>query len=498
MLLRIYKRILVLTAVTTIGLCPPSAGKSAICSAEQPGKPNVILILADDLGYTDLGCYGSRYYQTPNIDRMAAEGLRFTSGYTCGPNCQPTRAAMMSGQYGPRTGVYTVGSIERFPWRTRSLRPVDNVEKLPTNKVTLGQAMKACGYVTGLFGKWHLGEDAEHHPLARGFDESIVSMGKHFNFNTNPKTEYPEGTYLADFLTDKATDFIRRHRQEPFFLCLHHFAVHSPWEAKAEWIRKFQGLPAADGHHDPVYAAMIASVDESVGRVLATLDELHLAENTLVIFTSDNGGVGGYAREGIGGTDITDNAPLRGGKGMLYEGGIRVPYIFRRPGTVPAGKECDVPICSVDLFPTLLDLAGGTPPDDYPLDGVSYACILTGQSGEALKDRAIFWHFPGYLGAGKGTWRATPLGAIRQGDWKLLQFFEDGRIELYNLREDIGERHDLAEQQPQKTAELMARLRAWQAEIHAPMPTPHTPEKGADAPPPTRARNPRRAAIQDP
>lgn len=472
---------------------------STTCFAKQTeAKPNVILILADDLGYTDLGCYGSGYYQTPHIDRMAAEGMRFTSGYTCGPNCQPTRAAMMSGQYGPRTGVYTVGSIERFPWRTRSLRPVDNVEKLPTNKVTLGQAMKSCGYVTGLFGKWHLGEDAEHHPLARGFDEAVVSSGRHFHFNTNPKTEYPEDVYLADFLTDKALDFIHRHRDEPFFLCLHHFAVHSPWEAKAEYIRKFESVPPTGGHHDPVYAAMIASVDESVGRVLETLRQLNLAENTLVIFTSDNGGVGGYAREGIGSSEITDNAPLRGGKGMLYEGGIRVPYIFWRPGTVPTGKECDVPICSVDLFPTLLDLAGGTPPVGYPLDGISYAKLLTGQDGDAWSERPIFWHFPGYLGGGKGTWRTTPVGAVRKGDWKLLQFFEDGRIELYHLREDIGEKRNLAEQRPEVTAELLALLKSWQAEIHAPMPTPHTPETAAKPPAPPGPRNARRRANQAP
>ncbi len=468
---------LLLALATLITTCPPMVPAFNFCFAAKPdARPNVVLILADDLGYTDLGCYGSRYYRTPHIDRMAAEGMRFTNGYTCGPNCQPTRAAMMSGQYGPRTGVYTVGSIERFPWRTRSLRPADNVAELPTNKITLGQAMQSCGYVTGLFGKWHLGDDADHHPLARGFDESIVSMGKHFHFNTIPRTEYPEDAYLADFLTDKAVDFIHRHRDGPFFLCLHHFAVHSPWEAKTELIQEFRDLPAEGGHHDPVYAAMIAGLDESVGRVLKTLHELNLAENTLVVFTSDNGGVGGYAREGLGGKDITDNAPLRGGKGMLYEGGIRVPYIFWQPGTVPGGKECDVPICSVDLFPTLLDLAGGTPPEAYPLDGTSYAAILKGHGGDALKDRALFWHFPGYLGAGKGTWRTTPVSVVRKGDWKLLQFLENGRVELYDLRNDIGEKENLAEQHPQKTAELLRLLQAWRAEIRAPMPSPHTPE----------------------
>lgn len=247
-----------------------------------------------------------------------------------------------------------------------------------------------------------------------------------------------------------------------------------------------------------VYAAMIASVDESVGWVLETLRKLHLDENTLVIFTSDNGGVGGYAREGIGGTDITDNAPLRGGKEMLYEGGIRVPYIFWRPGTVPPGKECDLPICSVDLFPTLLDLAGGTPPTGYPLDGISYAKLLTGQSGDAWSERPIFWHFPGYLGGGKDTWRTTPVGVVRKGDRKLLQFFEDGRVELYHLRDDIGEKRNLAEQQPQVTAELLTLLKAWRAEIQAPMPSPHTPETAAETRGSAGSRNPRRRAIQAP
>lgn len=321
-------------------------------------KPNVIFILADDLGWTDLGCQGSTFYQTPNIDKMASSGLRFTNAYACGPNCQPTRAALMSGQYGPRTGVYTVGSIERFSWRSRPLRPVDNVPKLPLDRKTVGDVMKSAGYATAMFGKWHLGQDSEHHPSQRGFDEAIVSAGKHFNFATQPKVNYPKGTYLADFLTDKAVDFIKRNQDKPFFLYLPHFGVHSPREAKPEWIARFKNRPAAGGHHNPVYAAMIASVDESVGRVLATVDDLKLSEKTIVIFSSDNGGVGGYVREGLKKTGgVTDNAPLRSGKGSLYEGGVRVPWIVRWPSKVPAGVT-DTPIISVDLLPTLMELSG--------------------------------------------------------------------------------------------------------------------------------------------
>ena len=382
--------------MTFVAACAWLAGLSA--GANPDRKPNVVIILADDLGYTDVACYGSRYYETPNIDRMAAQGVRFTHGYSCGPNCQPTRAALMSGQYGPRTGIYTVGSIERFAWRTRPLRPVDNVTSLPLQTITLAQAMKAAGYATGLFGKWHLGQKGALHPGKRGFDDAIVSAGQHFDFATNPKTDYPAGSYLADFLTDRAIGFIKQHQGEPFFLCLHHFAVHAPHQAKSELVAKFQDKPPVGGHHSPVYAAMIASVDESVGRVLKTVDDLGLDNNTLVIFTSDNGGVGGYAREGImGGGKITDNAPLRGGKGMLYEGGIRVPYIFRWTGKIPVGSNCDEPINSVDLFPTLLDLAGAVPQPTSLLDGVSYLRLLTSGGHGKLSREALFWHFPGYL-----------------------------------------------------------------------------------------------------
>jgi arylsulfatase A-like enzyme len=441
-------------------------------SPAADARPNIVFILADDLGYTDVACYGSKYYETPSIDRMAAQGMRFTDGYTCGPNCQPTRAALMSGQYGPRTGVYTVGSIDRFDWKSRPLRPVDNVVDLPLEKITLAQSLKRSGYATALFGKWHLGQQGPYHPLRRGFDESIVSMGQHFDFATSPKTDYPPGTYLADFLTDKAVDFISRHKDGPFFLGLHHFAVHAPHQAKKDLIARFQDKPAQGGHHDPTYAAMIASVDESVGRVLRTLDDLGLSEKTLVIYTSDNGGVGGYAREGIGRAGaITDNAPLRGGKGMLYEGGVRVPYIFRWPGTIAPGTTCAEPINSVDLYPTLLEVAGAKRPEGYPLDGSSYVALLTSGGQGSLDRDALFWHFPGYLGAGPGAWRTTPAGSIRAGDWKLIEFFETGKRELYNLRDDPSEKTDLAARMPDRASALYARLLQWRKAVNAPMPT---------------------------
>jgi len=438
-------------------------------------KPNIVFILADDLGYTDLACYGSKYYETPHLDRVAAQGMKFASGYTCGPNCQPTRAALMSGQYNPRTGVYTVGGIDRFAWQTRTLRPVDNVQNLPLEKITIGQAIKKAGYSTGYFGKWHLGQDGDYHPGKRGFDEAITSMGVHFDFKTQPKVDYPKGTYLADWLADKSVDFIRRHKEKPFFLVLAHFAVHTPLQAKQNWIDHFKPKSPVGGHQNPTYAGMIASVDESVGRIMALLDELKLSDNTLLVFSSDNGGVGGYEREGIQGGDVTDNAPLRGGKGMLYEGGVRIPYIFRWPGKIKSGTVCNEPINSVDLYPTLVELAGGKPDPAYTLDGTSYLNLLTG--GSKAKRKALYWHFPGYLGSGGNTWRTTPVGTIRDGDWKLLEFFETGKRELYNLKDDIGEKHDLAGSQPDKLKELHDKLLAWRKQIGAPMPTPNTPSE---------------------
>jgi arylsulfatase A-like enzyme len=445
-------------------------------------RPNIVFILADDLGYTDLACYGSRYYETPNIDRLAREGMRFTAGYTCGPNCQPTRAALLTGQYGPRTGVYTVGSEDRFDWPSRPLRPVENVTDLPLEKTTVANALQEAGYATAMFGKWHLGKSAKYHPSRRGFDEAIVSQGRHFNFQTDPPVPRDPHAYLADFLTDQAVRFIRKHQNEPFFLYLPHFGVHNPYEAKEPLIDHFRDKPPAGGHRDPVYAAMIASVDESVGRILELLDELNLADKTLVILSSDNGGVGGYQRLGIQAHDTTDNSPLRGGKGMLYEGGIRVPYIFRQPGFVPSGSVCEAPINSVDLFPTLLEIARAKPPSE-PLDGVSYVSLLKGEA-DGLAERAIYWHFPGYLGAGKNTWRTLPVSVVRQGDWKLLEFHEDGRLELYNLRDDVGEEHNLAEKMPDRAAALRRQLESWRKQIGAKMPRPN-----ADRRPPRTGKN---------
>ncbi len=440
-------------------------------AAAAERKPNIIYILADDLGYTDLGATGSRYYETPNLDRLASQGLRFNRYYHC-QNCQPTRAALMSGQYGSRTGVYTVGSEDRFSWWKRSLRPVPNVTQLPLDRSTVAQSLRQTGFATAMFGKWHLGEQGEYHPARRGFAEAIVTMGKHFDFSTNPKTEIPVGMYLADFLTDKAVDFIRRKKDMPFFLYLPHFGVHAPHQAKPELIAKFKSKSPVGGHHDPTYAAMISSVDDSVGRILAVLDELKLSENTILIFASDNGGVGGYVREGLKKAgDVTDNAPLRSGKGSLYEGGIRVPFFVRWPGVTPPGAVCETPATHVDIYPTFLEVSGGSKPNQ-PLDGESLVPLFRDPAAKLKRD-VVFAHFPGYLGAGQNTWRTTPVGVAISGEWKLLEFYEDHRLELYKLSDDVGESKNLAEIFPDKANELLVKLRAWRKETGAKMPSSH-------------------------
>jgi arylsulfatase A-like enzyme len=479
--------------LATLTACLLLCGQALAESAAS--RPNIIFIMADDLGYTDVACYGSKYYETPHIDRLASQGVKFTNHHHC-QNCTPTRAALMSGQYGARTGVYTVGGIDRFDWNSRSLRPVDNVTELPLDRDIIAKQLKAAGYATGMFGKWHIGQKGDYLPGQRGFDEAIVSMGSHFDFPTNPKTEYPKGTYLADFLTDKAVDFITRHKDEPFFLYLPHFGVHVPYQAKADLIAKFKPKPGVGGHNNPTYAAMIASVDESVGRVMKALDELKLADNTVLIFTSDNGGVGGYGRpDGLirepgkegqatkktaadqDGGGITDNAPLRSGKGSLYEGGTRDPFIVRWPGVTKPGSTCGVPTVHVDIFPTFLEIASAPKPRQV-LDGESLVKLFR-DPGAKLQRDAIYQHFPGYLGSGPGRWRATPVSLIQVGDWKLMEYLEDGHLELYNLRDDLGEKKNLAAEMPDKAKELHARLVAWRTEVMAPMPTKN---EGAPAP----------------
>jgi len=464
------------------------AGPTAPTGTGRDRPPNILFILADDLGWRDVGFMGSTYYETPNIDRLARGGMVFTSAYSGAPNCAPTRACLMSGQYTPRHGVYTVGSSARGNPKGRRLVPIPNNPTLPSSVVTLAECLRRAGYATGHFGKWHLGGDPDTRPEGQGFDVNVG--GNHaghprsyFSPYKNPDIpDGPKGEYLTDRLTEEAVRFMRANRERPFFCYLPHYAVHTPLQAKRSLIEKYKKKPPSGGQGNPTYAAMIESLDQGVGRLLAALDELGLAERTIVVFYSDNGGVGGYRELGIRGAEITSNRPLRGGKGMLYEGGIRVPLAVRWPGRVPAGSRCDVPVTAVDFYPTLIEAAGAEPPAGQPLDGESLLPLLT-RTGRLRRD-AIFWHFPCYLQGGGNTWRTTPGGVVRAGDWKLIEWFEDGRLELYNLKDDIGESRDLAPTMPAKADELHRRLVAWRREVGAPVPT----EKNPQFDPRTRSR----------
>ena len=435
-------------------------------------RPNIIFVLADDLGWTDLGCLGSKYYESPNIDRLAAEGLTFTH-YTVCQNCAPTRAALMSGQYAPRTGVYTVQSLARGKDEDRKMLVPENITNLPLDKILVAETLQKAGYVTGMFGKWHLGhKDDAHHPAQRGFDEAIVCGRGHFKYATFPPVEVPKGQYLTDFLGDQAVDFIERHQHEPFFLYLPHNAVHTPIHAKEELIAKFEKKSKVGGHNDPAYAGMIESLDECVGRIMQKLDELGIAENTVLIFSSDNGGLGGYAVPDSEETKgITDNAPLREGKGSLYEGGVRVPLIVRWPMVIHAGGQCDEALVHVDMYPTFAELAQADLPKDYPLDGVSMASLFA-KPEALLAKRAIYAHFPGYLQSyiEEAVWRTTPVATIREGNWKLMEFFEDGHLELYDLQKDISEKMNLVESEPEIAGKLHKKMLAWRNGVRALMP----------------------------
>ena len=446
-------------------------------AAPPAARPNIVLIVADDLGWTDLGVYGSAYYETPRIDRFASRGLRFTNAYA-NPNCAPTRAALQTGRYGPRTGIYTVDSGARGLEAFRRMIPVENVTSLALDEVTFAERFRDAGYATAHIGKWHLG-GGEYLPTRQGFDVNVAGnatgspKGGYFSPYENPQLpDGPVGEYLTDRLASEAVTFLRANRAKPFLLSLSFHAVHQPIQGKPELVRKYKAKPPAGGHGNPDYAAMVEALDTNVGRVLDALDELGLAGNTIVIFYSDNGGVGGYRAAGVNATDLTDNAPLRGGKGMLYEGGVRVPLIVRHPGRAPAGGESSLPVMCVDFFPTLLELAGLPPETAREIDGVSFAGELLGQPGAGERP-PLYWHFPGYLEAGgakSGSWRTTPAGAIRQGRYKLIEFFETGAVELYDLERDIGERHNLADTEPARARQLKTLLADWRARLKAPMP----------------------------
>ena len=419
---------------------------------------------------------GSQYYETPNIDALASQGMRFMQAYSNAPNCAPARASLLSGQYQPRHGVYTVGTSERGDARLRKLIPVRNRTELDLDIVTIAEALAPAGYVSGQVGKWHLGGPG-FLPPRQGFEWAVAgdASGAPPSYShpyergdrSLPDLEAGEsGEYLTDRLTDEAIRFLDTHHDRPFFLYLSHYGVHTPIQAKPELIERYRAKRGHAGHDNPTYAAMVHSVDESVGRISDRLDELGLAENTVVIFFSDNGGFG----------PATSMTPLRGSKGMLYEGGIREPLIVKWPGVTENGSVSDVPVIGIDLYPTVLAMAGAAPPDGHPLDGINLAPLLRGEA--QLPERPLFWHFPAYLEADasvSGPWRTTPAAAVRVGDYKLVTFFEDGRDELYDLAEDVGETRDLADEMPEKAEQLRSILEQWWRDTDAWLPTEANP-----------------------
>lgn len=448
------------------------------------GSPNVIFIMVDDLGYTDVNPFAfhpDQYYETPNITRLAGKGMSFTNAYTTAANCAPTRAALMSGQYYPLQPIYTVNSGARGEAEERRLVPPENETTLPLDKITIAERLSTAGYATAFMGKWHLGAPSEAGPEQQGFDVNIGGTdaghpswdGAYFAPNNNPEIDDArEGEYMTDYLFRKADEYIRAHQDDPFYLQLSPYSVHVPLQAPDSRIAHFEQKPPVRRHNDPTYAAMIKSVDRGVGRILDTLDSLNLEKNTIVLFYSDNGGLGGYQSIGLEENGITDHAPLKGGKGTFYEGGIRVPLIVQWPGVVRPGTTSDEPVTSIDFYPTLLQATAGTPAEGYPLSGSSFLPVLKNASASLDRD-GLYWHFPGYLQAyGPGDWRTTPVSVIRSGPWKLLKFYEDDRVELYNLEEDIGETRNRADQRPEKRTQLLDQLEAWLDRSDAPRPTP--------------------------
>jgi arylsulfatase A-like enzyme len=443
-------------------------------------RPNFVFFLIDDMGWIDAGCYGSSFYETPNIDGLAGEGMRFTDAYAACPVCSPTRASIMTGKYPARLKLtdYLKGR------RRGKLNPADYLDQMPLEEFTIAEALKEGGYATGFVGKWHLG-DKPYYPEHQGFDVNIggtrSGMPRSYfypQWRSNPPIEGRDGEYLTDRLTDESLRFLEANSNKPFLLYLSHYAVHTPLQSKkkltAKYKAKAKNLAPVKGprfvpegerearqvQDHPVYAGMVQSVDESVGRVMKKLEELGVADNTVVIFMSDNGGLS--TSEG----SPTSNVPLRAGKGWLYEGGIREPMIIKWPGVVKPGSVCNEPVTSTDFYPTMLKMAGLALRPKQHRDGVSLVPLLR-QRGKP-KRKAIYWHYPHY-----GNQGGSPGGAVRAGDYKLIEFYEDNRVEMYNLKDDVGEKHDLSAEMPRKAAQLRKMLHDWRKAVDAQMPQPN-------------------------
>jgi arylsulfatase A-like enzyme len=449
--------------------------------AADPPPPNVVLILADDLGWTDLGCYGSELYLSPHIDSLARDGMRFTANYSACTVCSPTRAALLTGKYPAR--LHITDWIPGLPPANPKLLVPDFTKQLPHEETTLAEQLHDAGYATASIGKWHLG-GPKFYPEHHGFDLNVAGTdapqprpGYFAPYDIATIEQGPRGEYITDRLGEEAVQFIRDHAERPFFLYLPHFAVHTPVQAKKKLINRYEEHVRPEMRHtNAAYAAMIHSMDQTIGRIRRTLRELGIADRTIIIFTSDNGGR----------IPTTSNAPLRAGKGSCYEGGVRVPLIVSWPNVTPAGSECATPVITMDLYPTVLEMTGVAGKGVSPVDGVSLVPLLQ-QSGE-IAERPLFWHYPHYQHYQlEGT---TPYGAIRRGNWRLIEFYDDRPLELYNLNDDSGERTNLAESSPELVSSLRQELHAWLRAVDAQMPTPnpnYDATKPEHTPPKTRS-----------
>ncbi len=426
-------------------------------------QPNFIFILLDDMGYGDLGCYGNPFNETPHIDQMASDGIRFTQAYAAAPNCSPTRASILTGQYPARVGItqYLPGNsnYKRFQ-KTKLLQP-ELPGGIAPEVTTVAEALQPRGYSSAIFGKWHLGED-EHAPGPCGFDTSIHGgpYGNHSSMFAPYKLGFEsaeEGEYLTDFLTRNALDFVEAQQDDPFFLYLPFYSVHNPIGGKPDLVEKYRKKKEKIPGYNPEYAAMVEGVDTAVGRIRQKLSELGIADNTQIIFFSDNGG-----SEKPGGS----TGPFRKDKGWLYEGGIRVPFIASGYGVPTRDEPNREMVFSTDFLPTMLDYAGISLHEDYPGDGISLKPVIS--EGKSPDRNTLYWHYPHYSWAG-----STPSSAIRKGNMKLIQFLEDDRLELYNLEEDPGETNNLADKYPQKARTLLHQLEAWRKSVDAKMPKPN-------------------------
>ena len=472
---RILIRLLVATSLFGAGSVVLAADVPSLRQAQ--GRPNVILFFIDDLGWTDLGVNGSTFYETPCIDALAAGGVNFKNSYSANPVCSPTRAAMMTGKAPQRVGI-----TQWIPSKAKT--------HLPLSEVTMGEAFQEAGYKTGYIGKWHLGKANNVQPDHQGFQymKAVNRAGQPSSYfypfersgNKVSGTDVPDlamykkGDYLTDALTDQALAFIHENQSEPFFLCLAHYAVHTPIQAPAALVKKYEvkkkkmfgdskaekipdryNTASTSRQDDPAYAAMVENLDANIGRILSRLEELGLTENTIILFTYDNGGL---AHRRVGIDAPTCNLPLRSGKGWTYEGGVRIPTLFSWPGKIkPAVSE--VPVITMDMYPTLLDLCGIPLKPWQHLDGTSLKRVLNGTSDSTVDGRFLAWTYPHTHGSGH-----KPSVAIQQKGWKLIKFSDGKPNELYRISDDIGEQKDLSSKYPEKVRKLDALLEKWIAE----------------------------------